>query len=215
MAPDQTTAFAARSDKCKEWKVNRACINKSSMQQNTDSLKQAEISAVNKPSQAYNMFSGKLNKFRNGFSISEYKNSNITDNKHKFTVSSLFSGGLTDTISAVRCGFRPLWGADHNPNLCNMWSFLTDTRCYENVFGNSIKEAISPTYLKCKPPSDDYTRNGGRKGGDGETGWMFIRLPKLILKLQPESFMISMSDNVLNIHDGVELSGVIQTLQSS
>ena len=108
MAPDQTTAFAARSDKCKEWKVNRACINKSSMQQNTDSLKQAEISAVNKPSQAYNMFSGKLNKFRNGFSISEYKNSNITDNKHKFTVSSLFSGGLTDTISAVRCGFRPL-----------------------------------------------------------------------------------------------------------
>ena len=143
MAPDQPTAFAARSDKCKEWKVNRACINKSSMQQNTDSLKQAEMSASNKPSQAYNMFSGKLKKFRNGFSISDYKKSStITDNKHKFTVSSLFSGGLTDTVSAVRCGFRPLWGADHNPNLCNMWSFLTETRCYKNVFGNSVKEAI-------------------------------------------------------------------------
>ena len=107
--------------------------------------------------------------------------------KYKFTVSTLFSGGLTDTISAVRSGFRPLCGADHSPNLCNMWSFFTDTRCYKNVFGNSIKEAKSPTYLKCKPPSDDYTRNGGRKGGDGETGWMFTRLPKLILKLQPEA----------------------------
>ena len=96
-------------------------------------------------------------------------------------------------------------------------SFFTDTKCYENVFGNSIKEATSPTYLKCKPPSDDYTRTGGGKGGDGETGWMFIRLPKLILKLQPESFMITMSDNVLNIqcHDGVELSGVIQSLKGS
>ena len=186
------------------------------MQQSTDSLKQTEMSASNKPSQAYNMFSGKLKKFRNGFSISDYKkNSTITDNKHKFTVASLFSGGLTDTISAVRCGFRPLWGADHNPNLCNMWSFLTETRCYKNVFGNSVMEAISPTYLKCKPPSDDYTRNGGKQGGDGETGWMFTRLPQIILKLQPEAFMISTSDNVLNIHDGVELSGVIQTLKSS
>ena len=99
------------------------------MQQHTDSLKLAQISAINKPSEAYNMFSGKLNKFRNDFSISEYKKISInTDNKYKFTVSTLFSGGLTDTISAVRSGFRPLWGADHSPNLCNMWSFFTDTK---------------------------------------------------------------------------------------
>ena len=26
-APDQTADFAARSDRCKEWKVNRACIS--------------------------------------------------------------------------------------------------------------------------------------------------------------------------------------------
>ena len=89
-ASDRTAAFAARSDKCKEWKVNRPCIDKPSLQQHTDTLKLAEISAVNKPSQAYKLFSGKLNKWRNNFNISDYKNnksSSIIDNKYKFTVS--------------------------------------------------------------------------------------------------------------------------------
>ena len=141
--------------------------------------------AVNKPSQAYKLFSGKLNKWRNNFSISDYKNNKssiVIDNKYKFTVSTLFSGGLTDTISAIRCGFRPLWGADYNHNLRSMWTFLTNTVCHKEVFSNSVKESTSPNYLKCNPPSDDYTRNGTGKGGDGESGWMFTSLPKLILK---------------------------------
>ena len=41
---------------------------------------------------------------------------------------------------------------------------------------------------------------------------MFVRLPEIILKLKPESFMITISDNVYNIHDGVELSPVKQNL---
>ena len=67
--------------------------------------------------------------------------------------------------------------------------------------------------MKCNPPSDNYTRNGTSKGGDGDSGWMFIRLPKLILKLQSESFLITISDNVYNVHDGVELSSVKQNLK--
>ena len=76
-----------------------------------------------------------------------------------------------------------------------------------------MKESTSPNYLKCNPPSDDYTRNGTGKGGDGDSGWMFTSLPKLILKRQPESFMITISDNVYNINDGAELSLVKQTLK--
>ena len=85
-----------------------------------------------------------------------------------------------------------------------MWSFLTNTVCHKDVFSKSIEEVTSPNYLKCNPPSDDYTRNGIGKGGDGDSGWMFIRLTELILKLQPESFLITISDNVYNIHDGVQ-----------
>ena len=73
IAPDQTAAFAARSDKCKEWKVNRACIDKSSLQQNIDTLIVTDNSSVNKQSQAYKLFSGKFNKFRNNVSMSAYK----------------------------------------------------------------------------------------------------------------------------------------------
>ena len=92
-----------------------------------------------------------------------------------------------------------------------MWTFLTNTVCHKEVFSNSVEESTSPNYLKCNPPSDDYTRKGTGKGGDGDSGWMFTSLPKLILKLQPESFMITVSDNVYNIHDGAELSLVKQT----
>ena len=59
------------------------------------------------------------------------------------------------------------------------------------------------------------TRNGTGKGGDGDSGWVFIRLPKLILKLQPESFLVTILDNVYNIHDGVELSSVKQNPKGS
>ena len=69
------------------------------------------------------------------------------------------------------------------------------------------------TYIHTYIPSDDYTRNGTGKGDDGDNGWMFIRLPELILKLQPESFLITISDNVYNIHNGVELSSVKQNLK--
>ena len=77
-----------------------------------------------------------------------------------------------------------------------MWSFLTNIVCRKDVFSNSVEEATKPNYLKCNPPSDDYTINGTGKGGDGDSGWVFIRLPRLILKLQPESFLITISDNV-------------------
>ena len=162
------------------------------------------------------MLSGKLNKWRNNFSIPAYKNnknSNLTGNKYKFTVSTLFSGGLTNTISAIRCEFKCLWGAEYNRDLRNMWSLLTNTVCHKDVFSKSVEGATSPNYLKCNPPSDDYTRNSTGKGGDGDSGWVFIGLPELILKLQPESFLITISDNVYNIHDGVELSSVKQNLK--
>ena len=89
-----------------------------------------------------------------------------------------------------------------------MWSFLTNTVCHKGVFSKSVEEATSPNYLKCNPPSDDYTRNGTDKGSDGNSGWTFVRLPAIILKLQPEAFLITISDNVYNIRDGVELSSV-------
>ena len=113
----------------------------------------------------------------------------------------------------MQCGFIPLWGADYNRDLRNMWSFLTNTVCHKDVFSNPVDGATKPNYLKCNPPSDDYIRNGTGKGDDGGGGWMFIRLPKLILKLQPESFLITISDHVYNIHDGVELSSVKQNLK--
>ena len=186
------------------------------MQQNTDTLKQANNQAVNKPTEAYKLFSGKLTKWRNNFSISEYTNNNnstLTDNKSKLTVATLFSGGLTDTISALKCDFRPLWGADPHSDLRDMWTFLTHTKCYKNVFSNDVIKSISPNYLKCNPPSDDYIRGGNGSGGDGETGWMFTKLPMIILKLQPESFLITISDNVYNIHNGLELSTVKKNLK--
>ena len=122
---------------------------------------------MNKPSQVYKLLSGKLNKWRNNFSITAYKNnqySNTMGTKPKFTVSTLFSGGLTDTISAIRCDFKPLWGAEYNRDLRKMWSFLTNTVCNKDVLSKSVEEAPSPNYLKCNPPSDDYTRNGTGKG---------------------------------------------------
>jgi hypothetical protein len=122
--------------------------------------------------------------------------------KPKFTVSTLFSGGLIDTISAIQCDFKPLWGAEYNRDLRNTWSFLTNTVCHKDVFSKSVEEATSPNYLKCNPPSDDYTRNGTGKWGDGDNGWTFIRLPELILKLQPESFLITISDNVYVAEQG-------------
>ena len=141
------------------------------------------------------------------------KNSNITGNKYKFVVSTLFSGGLTDTISAIQCDFKPLWRAEYNCDLRNMWSFLSNTVCHKDVFSKSLEEATSPNYLKCNPPSDDYARNGTGKGGDDDSRWMFTRLPDPILKLQPESFLITILDNVYNIHDGVELSSIKQNLK--
>ena len=94
-----------------------------------------------------------------------------------------------------------------------MWPFFTNTIRHKDVFSKSVEEATSPNYMKCNPPSDDYTRNDTGKGDDDDCGWTFIRLPETTLKLQPESFLITISDNVYNIHDGVELLSVKQNLK--
>jgi hypothetical protein len=60
-------------------------------------------------------------------------------------------GELNTTVIYTLCGhFSPILYAMH-----------------KDVFSKSVEEATSPNYLKCNPPSDDYTKSGTGKRGDG------------------------------------------------
>jgi len=122
-----------------------------------------------------------------------------------YTFSSFSSGGCLDAIASMACGLAPLWGTEICEKKRRMWSHLTSTPDMGDTYQQDWKDTPVPDILWSGQVCVDYSLSGPRTGSNGKTGWMFLAQKYPILQMQPNAVIIEMVANVVNIHDGMEL----------
>ena len=129
------------------------------------------------------------------------------------TVGVLSSGGCLDTLAALRCGFRPLWGTEVDERLRALWSHLTHTPDLGDTFNIDWHNQAVPDMLISGQPCTNYSSSGNQLGDEGETGHMFVAQAGPILTLEPSSFVLEMVANAQYVHKGRELDTLVSRLQ--
>jgi site-specific DNA-cytosine methylase len=132
----------------------------------------------------------------------------------KYSVAVMASGGLLDTIAAIRAGLTPIWGSDTDTLSQKLWRDLTGSECHGNAFKINYQTLRRPKILKTGFPCPDYTGLGSQLGADGATGSLYLKQVELILKISPDAAIIEQTDNVVNINNGREVKQLISDLQS-
>ena len=145
----------------------------------------------------------------------------------KFTMVSLHSGGLVDTLSAIRAGWTPIWGAEICPthtqlpiqcdkikrhSKCEdnlqqrLWNILTGTTSYGNAYSflHKYTNLQRPMYLTVGPECIDFCIGGSKDGPAGATGWMTIEAIRIILMIKPLALRIEQSGNISKFPEVLE-----------
>ena len=152
--------------------------------------------------------------WREQFTIDEAKHMCRYSTTDKYSVAVMASGGLLDTIAAIRAGLTPIWGSDTDTLSQKLWRDLTGSECHGDAFKTNYQTLRIPKILKTGFPCPDYTGLGSQLGSDGTTGSLYLKQAELILKISPDAAIIEQIDNVVNINNGKEVKQLISNLQS-
>ena len=150
--------------------------------------------------------------WRNQSSITEIKNT-ARHPKTDITIAILATGGCIDAIAAIKAGFKPIWATEICPIKQRMWEDLTGTTCHGDTFKQDYTQLQQPDYLTSGQPCTNYARSGSETGDEGETGWMYTAQAQEIMVLQPSAIRLEISDNAVKVHDGREVTQVVNTLK--
>ena len=99
-----------------------------------------------------------LEAWRNAASMAELRDK--IESQEGYSVAVLGSGGLLDTIAAVRAGFIPVWGTEVCPKQQALWYNFTSSPNYPDTFRDIPSNAYRPHYLKSGQPCPNYTSEG-------------------------------------------------------
>ena len=133
-------------------------------------------------------------------------------NEDKYSVAILASGGLLDTLAAIRAGLIPIWGSETCTIKQKLWKDLVGTECYGEAFRLDYSTLRQPRVLKTGFPCLDYSGLGNKQGTRGETGWMYVRQAELILRISPDVAIIEQTDGVLKVDGGAAVDNLINKL---
>ena len=120
----------------------------------------------------------------------------------KYSVAVLASGGLLDTLAAIRSGLMPIWGSDTDTSMQALWKDLVGTDSYGDAFSIDLSKVRRPKILKTGFPCPNYCSLGDGTGMEGSTGYLYVKQAKIILQLSPDVAIIEQTDGVLNIEGG-------------
>ena len=155
-----------------------------------------------------------LNEWRECFTINDAKDACRNIEQDKYSVAVLASGGLLDTLSAIRAGMCPIWGSEVDPTMQSMWQDLTANKCYGDAYKINYNIVRRPMVLKTGFPCIDYSPLGRTKGADGRTGQLYRNQGGIINKVEPAIAILEQTSNVVNVNDGLEVKQLIQELQT-
>ena len=95
--------------------------------------------------------------WREQFTIDTAKQLCRYNTEDKYSVAVLASGGLLDTLAAIRAGLLPIWGSETCATKQKLWNNLVGSECYGDAFTINYKQLRRPTVLKTGFPCVDYS----------------------------------------------------------
>ena len=155
-----------------------------------------------------------LREWRERWSMNTYIEK-LRDDPVGHTVAHLFGGGGLSMMGSARAGFGQTWNTEIVAAKQQILEYMSHAKCYTDSFDPAVQKAPSPNLLWVTPPCIDYASSGSQLGGEGQTGWMFVEVGDVITAISPDSFIIEMSSNCTRVHDGAELTQLLQKLKQS
>jgi site-specific DNA-cytosine methylase len=107
------------------------------------------------------------------------------------------TGGLGDTLAAIRVGFQPILGTETNVVQQEMWEDITSIASKGDVYGLDVDRERKPMVYGSGMPCQKWCISGDQSGEAGEGGALYIDQAQVILGLDPEVFYLEQSPNVL------------------
>ena len=135
----------------------------------------------------------------------------IDTDKHSVAV--LASGGLLDTMAAVRAGFKPIWGSETQETMKRMWTTFTGTHNYGDAFNMDTSKIRQPRVLKTGFPCQDYSELGHNQGQESNRGQLYTEQAKLINKIRPDVAIIEQTNGVLQEQHRQAVMELLDTLE--
>ena len=114
-----------------------------------------------------------LKLWREPFTINMAKQACRHNNRDKCSVAILASGGLLDTLAAIRAGLTPIWGSEIDLVQRKMWEDLIGTKCHGDAFAIDYRSLTRPIIMKSGFPCPDYCHLGSEKGEFGKSGDLY------------------------------------------
>jgi len=114
----------------------------------------------------------------------------------RYSIAIMATGGLGDTLAAIREGFQPIIGTEIQPIQQKMWEDLVGTKSAGDVRMLDITKLRKPTVYGAGMPCQSWSTAGYKAGENSIEGALYIWQADLILELSPEIFYLEQSPNV-------------------
>ena len=135
-----------------------------------------------------------------------------TSDVRKYTAGVLSSGGCLDTIGCIAAGMRPIWGTEICERKRALWRRLTGADDLGDTFRVDWTKVQRPNVIWSGQPCMDYSLAGSKTGVGGDTGWMFTSQTDVLLNVQPDTFVLEMVANALNIDGGAAVDKIVDIM---
>jgi site-specific DNA-cytosine methylase len=152
--------------------------------------------------------------WRKQFTIDDAKAQCRQSREDKYSVAILASGGLLDTLAAIRAGMIPIWGSETCTIKQKIWMDLVGNECHGDAFRLDYSTLRRPRVLKTGFPCLDYSGLGHQQGSKGSTGWMYVKQAEIILKISPDVAIIEQTDGVMRVDDGSAVDLLVDQLSN-
>ena len=113
----------------------------------------------------------------------------------------------------MQAGFKAVWASETSASQARMFENLTGAKCLGDTFGEQVWSAKRVGCIKSDQSCPDYSRSGSQLGGQGESGWMFIKQVDILLQLRPWAICLEIPDNAVNVNEGKEVAEVTVALE--
>ena len=189
--------------------INAACENLPSM----PFWKQGQTESESRPTvgaggQAFDAKSELLRE-RESFTLDDAMAYLRGDEQEAYSVAFAGVGVAIGAIETFKTKlFKPKLSAEINPVQQKIWAAFTETVCLGNFFELDPWELPWVFLLILTLSCTDYSTAGKRKGGAGDTGWMFLEAICRVLSMltRPRIMEIETAGGIMTTNNGKELA---------
>jgi site-specific DNA-cytosine methylase len=133
----------------------------------------------------------------------------------QLTAATLASGGLLDTMAAIRSGFKIIWGSEIDETMTKMWDSMTHAVNYGDAEGIDYSTIEVPDVVFSGMPCPDWTNLGSEDGEEGNSGYLYTKQINWLITLKKRGMVaavLEQTSNATSIANGKPVENMLNVL---